>query len=637
LGKIQIAATNIADRARLRLSKPAFFSTSNWEDLVMNAHRRLGIVVALLAVASFSSRTLAADEEAFYKASYLQSEERDFAAAAKLFEEVAASDEAPREIRQAAKRRLAECREEVAAADLAGLMPADSILYVQVANVGEQAKTILESLGVVNENGATAQSADRLPIEPGLSIPVDFAVSPALVREISKLGGFAGAITGFDERGVPRGVAALHLGGSDLVRGLVETGLQVVTPNEAIGDYPTYLIPAEGQHFWMVKTERLVIFSHSREEVAAAVGRISPDSQASSLKDSESFRNAAEARGETLVFAWADSQRAAPMIDAIMAREMHGEELIAARTVLNLQSIECATLALGATDGGIRGEAALQFKPGHQHLLYALIRTAPIGEDALKHVPADAAIVAAIGLNPPTERGDSEKPAEAPQLALIDIGRELFANVRSLSAFVAPGKTGIPEVGLVVQAQDGKKSKELWTRLMSLPAQFGALPASSVKDTEIRGHAVTQYSYPDAPQVFVVQPSDVSLVVGTSGAVEASLKALDEGVSLATHEDGAGLIERTSPATSKAVFLRGGQLLKCAEPKMGEHERRKAAAMAPLLEELTASLTLDEEANEVRLCVDVAGLPKVGEVLRAVGGKRAEAQQAVKLEAAIAP
>jgi hypothetical protein len=601
----------------------------------MNAHRHIALVLALSTAVAAAAGARAAEADAFYKASYLQTEERDFEAAAKLFAEVAESDGAPAEIRAAAKRRLAECRDELAAADLAGLMPAESILYVQVANVGEQTKTILESLGVAGDSAAAADTADRLPIEPGLSVPYDFALSPALVREIAKVGGLAFAITGFDERGVPRGVGVLHLGGSDLVRGLVETGLQVVTPQEAIGDYTTYRIPVEGENLWLAKTERLLILSHSREEVAAAVSRIDGTGSTPSLKESEAFRNAADARGESLVFAWADSQRAAPMVDAIMQKELHGEELIAARTVLNLQSIECASFALGATEGGIRGQAAVRFMPGQQHLLYGLIRTAPIGEDALRHVPADAAAVAAIGLNPPTIAG--EGPAvdahQTPQLALMDIGRELFANVRSISVFVMPGKGPVPEVGVVIYAQDGAKSKELWTRLMGMPAQFGVVPTDAVKETEIRGRAVTQYAYPDAPPIFVTQPSAESLVVGTAGAVEASLAALDDGQSLAAHEDGVKLVERVGPATSKAMLLRGGQLLKCAQPTMGEHERRELTAVAPLLDDLTASLTVDEEAAELRVRVEVSGVPRVGDMLRAVGGKRAETP-AAELQAA---
>jgi hypothetical protein len=275
----------------------------------------------------------------------------------------------------------------------------------------------------------------------------------------------------------------------------------------------------------------------------------------------------------------------------------------------------------------------VRLKPGQQHLLYGLIRTAPIGEDALRHVPADAAAVAAFGLNPPMIAGEGQA-AESPQLALMDIGRELFANVRSISVFVMPGKAPVPEVGVVIYAQDGAKSKELWTRLMGMPAQFGVVPTNAVKETEIRGRAVTQYAYPDAPPIFVTQPSAESLVVGTAGAVEASLAALDDGQSLAAHEDGVKLVERVGPATSKAVLLRGGQLLKCAEPTMGEHERRELASIAPLLDDLTASLTVDEDPAELRIRVEVSGLPRVGDMLRAVGGKCALAPPAAELQVA---
>jgi hypothetical protein len=269
--------------------------------------------------------------------------------------------------------------------------------------------------------------------------------------------------------------------------------------------------------------------------------------------------------------------------------------------------------------------------------LYGLIRTAPIGEDALRLVPAEAAAVAAIGLNPPAGRGNENGSDGASPLALMDIGRELFSNVRSISAFVMPSKTELPEVGVIVYAQDGSKSKDLWTRLMSLPAQFGAVPASAVKEVKIRGRAATQYAYPEAPPIFVVQPNDGALVVGTAVAVEASLAALDDGTSLATQAKGAGFMDGATGATSKAVFLRGGQLLKCARPSMGEHERRELAAVEPLLDKLNGSFTVDEEENELRLQVQVSGVPRVGDVLRAVGGRRAEAAQTAQLEPAATP
>ena len=100
-------------------------------------------------------------------------------------------------------------------------------------------------------------------------------MSPALVREIGKLGGVAAAITGFDEHGVPQGVVVIHVGDSDLVRGLV-------------GDRPAggdaqrvdrratrpIAFPADGVELWMAQTERLLVLSPSREQVAGVVGRL---------------------------------------------------------------------------------------------------------------------------------------------------------------------------------------------------------------------------------------------------------------------------------------------------------------------------------------------------------------------------
>src|SRR5688500_4071467 len=171
----------------------------------MNARLRLSLIAALALASAFGRSALAADyPPQFYQAAFLQTEQRDYATASELFAEVAESGDASDEARAEARRRLAECREESAAADLSSLMPEETLLYVQLANLGPQATRVLESLGLAR-NGAGA-GGERIQIEPGLSFPLDFALSPALVREVGKLGGGAAAITGFDERGVPRGV-----------------------------------------------------------------------------------------------------------------------------------------------------------------------------------------------------------------------------------------------------------------------------------------------------------------------------------------------------------------------------------------------------------------------------------------------
>lgn len=593
----------------------------------MNAPRSLAwLLVVAGSVAAAPQWAHAGDESAYYKACYLQSDERDFAAAATLFEQTAGDSAIPADIRKAAARRLAECREELAAADLAALMPAESIAYVQFANIGSQVKTLLQSFGLAGErDGNNAEAGQRIPIEKRLSFPVDFALSPALVREISKLGGVAASLTGFGDRGMPQGVVVIHVGDSDLVSGLVETGMQVVTPNESIEGYTTYRIPADRDvELWMAQTERLLVLSPSREQIAAVIGRLrGKDAAGESLKNAATFRAVAEARENSLLFAWADSQRAAPLVYAAMARDMNPQEMMAASAVLNLPQIECATFALGATEGGARAEAAVRFKPGHQHLVYSLLRTAPIGVDALRHVPGDAAIVAAIGLNPPTSGGaKADASAAPPQIALMDLGREFFANVRSATVFAAPGSMPIPEIGIVVFAQDAGKSRELWTQLIGLPTRLGFAPPEAAGEVEIAGHKATRYAYPKAPPIFVSQTSEDALVIGTAGAVETSLAAAGAG-------DAAGatkLLAHANSSTSKAVFLQFGSLARFAANKAHGREADHLAAVAPLLDETTASLTVDEDPNELRVRLEVADVPHVADVLRIVGEAAGHAQ-----------
>jgi hypothetical protein len=587
----------------------------------MNAGRRM-VVLAALAVAVQAARGVAAESEPYYKACYLQSEERDFAAAAELFAQAARDEDAPPELRVAAERRLAGCREELAAADLAGLMPADSIAYVQFANIGAQAKTLLETLGLAGQPPTSAASGQRIPIERGLSLPVDFALSPALVREIAKLGGVAAALTGFDERGLPQGVVVVHLGDTDLVRGLVETGLQVVTPEESIEGYRTFQIPADDMTLWMIETERLLVLSPSRDQVGAVAARLKQPGAGESLKDARSFRAVGDARENSRLFAWADSERAAPLVYAAMQRDMAPQEFAAASAVLNLPQIDCATFALGAVEGGLRAEAAVRLKPEGQHLLYSLLRTAPIGADALRHVPREAAITAAIGLNPPASSEPTEKGATAP-LALMDLGRELFANMRSATVFVTPGGGPLPEVGVVVLARDAAKSHELWTQLMGLPARLGAMPADAASETQLAGRKAMRYQYPDAPPIFVSQPSDDALVIGTAAAVENALAAAD------SSGDGAegSLLERANEATSKALFVQFGPLVRFAAGHASGAERDRLTALAPVLDEATASLMIDEHPSELRIRLEVAGVPRVSDVLRSFGAAQSPGEQ----------
>jgi hypothetical protein len=444
-----------------------------------------------------------------------------------------------------------------------------------------------------------------------------------LVRELGRLGGVAASIVSIDARGIPEGLVAVHLGDSDLLRGLAETGLQVLPPHESLGEYATYRIPVEGVEIWAVQTSRLMLLSTSRDQVAAAVARLQSE-DAPRLSQTDTFRNLASDRGDALVYAWADADRATPILEGLMRHEMRDDEFMIAQTLLGLRHLESASLSLGATDNGVCGEAAIRFKQNHQHLIYGLLRTAPIGQTAFSLTPKDAAVVAAFGLNPPgpaVPTTDSAAHA-APGIALMDIGRELFANVQSITVFAQPGAGPIPDVAAIVHARDGEKSELLWNQLLSLPMLFGALPPQSMSEIEVGGRQAKQYQFPQAPPIVVVQPNSDALLVGTAGAVEAALSASDTGVAVDQHPQLGPLVRQTSDTTSKAVYVSASGVMRCAQSVVGPRELREMQQIAPLVENLTYAFTVDEAPTQLSVQLEVSGLPKVSDALKTASGGR---------------
>src|SRR5580704_1712 len=209
--------------------------------------RQAALCCLIVTSASLAAR---ADDTAalVQKGFYLQVHEGDPAGAAAVFERVASDSAAPAELKREAESRLAQCREDIAAADLARLMPPDSIAYVEINRPGDQIVRLAKMMGLVREAGAetpasaNGKPAPGIPLGPGLVFPADFNVSPALAAELKKFRGAALSITGLDDRmqKMPEGVLVIHPGDSDLIRGLLETGVQLIEPAEPIANFKTY-------------------------------------------------------------------------------------------------------------------------------------------------------------------------------------------------------------------------------------------------------------------------------------------------------------------------------------------------------------------------------------------------------------
>ena len=229
---------------------------------MVRAHlcRRLVIAVAVLCPLSSSLAVAGEGQEIYYQAYFLEHEKGDFAAAAKLYSQVAAAKDVDADLKSQARARLAACREEIASSDLLRLMPPDALAYAELNRPGEQVGRLLKSLGLL------AGDQPQLKARAGRRI----AVSPVLLEELLGLRGVAVAITGFDPQSeTPTGVIVINPGNLQVLRGIVESALPAAAETvESTRGRQTFFI-ADANAF-VCLTERLIIASHGRQEAVRA-------------------------------------------------------------------------------------------------------------------------------------------------------------------------------------------------------------------------------------------------------------------------------------------------------------------------------------------------------------------------------
>jgi len=581
----------------------------------------------LLAVASAAEAT---SEDVFHRGYFLQTHERDYARAATAFEQVAADEQAPAELRNRAARRMAQCREELAAEDLARLMPPDALAYVEVTRPGDHAERLLEMLGLVRDGEAPAASGtgQSIPLGNGLFLPDDFAVSPALVSEVKRLHGAAVAITEADpQREIVRGVLVLHPGEDNNLRGQIETGIQLLPRGESIEGHRVYHF--EGQ-VWIALTARLVLVADSREQLAATINRLE-DAEAESLADREDFQRSRADAQDALLFAYLSGKETLRRFGS----EFRGHEAMIARSVLDLDHLESITLAAGTCQQGLQIEGKLNMAEGSRNLAYALVRTTPLNKRSLRYVPAGVAGVVLLGLNPADEPVAEVARTVVQNLTAMDLGRELFHNVEELALFALPSAGGpthgppIPEVAMVVAVKDAAKSEALWDQLLSLGATFGGPEFPAPREVTIEGIQGKAYAIPEGPPVVVVRVGDGAMVAGTESAVAAAIRAAESENGIESDATFKPLLENLDPTTSKALLLHVGRAVQVAAAGVPDDAPAELKMAGMALKDLKIAALTEEGSTQFAVRLNATGLPNLLEIVKQI----AEAQHGLMVRA----
>ncbi|MCH8053942.1 MAG: hypothetical protein IH895_07775, partial [Planctomycetes bacterium] len=569
--------------------------------------RRVVIAVALLCPLSSSLAVAGDAQDIYYQAYFLEHEKGDFAGAAKLYSRVAAAKDVGAGLKSQARARLAACREEIASSDLLRLMPPDALGYAELNRPGEQIGRLLKSLGLL--------AGDQPQLKPGAGRRI--AVSPVLLKELLGLRGVAVAITGFDpESETPTGVIVINPGNLQVLRGIVESALPAAAETvEPTRGRQTFFVPEA--HLYVCLTSRLIIASPDRNEIDNVLGRLDGTVK-ESLATVQDLPEVFAQRDDSMVFFCLNAKKIVPLLSKTFGM---GDDLAQARAILDLDSLRWVTGRAGVNDDGVFIELAARMDAGHHNLAYNLARTPPISPETFASVPKGAAAFVAGALSEPGTqyRRPSEAGAGRPTVTGLDIGREIFANVKDFAIFVLPPKTDgrsegppIPDVAAVIRVHDSSRSEALWTQILGIASMAAGAPASDGKTVKIGGIDATAYQFPQGVTILVGTKGDKLFIATTHEALRRAGAADSKGGSILSDKAFAASLASLDGTTSKAAFINPGRCLQIGRQFMSEGERDKTEPFVDLLSRTIVAVRTNESEQELRITAQISGLPDIG-------------------------
>lgn len=548
--------------------------------------------------------------DAFYKAYYLETEQGDVAAAAKLYAQAAESPSAPAELRAEAQRRLAACREEAASAEFIELMPPETIAYIEIGRPGEQVRELLGMLGLLADPARPASDAGR-----------QVAVSPTLIKELLGIRGAAIGLTGFDFASeTPMGVAVFHPGNLEIIRGLIETGLPAAGRRvEDIEGYPTYDIEGE---VLVCLTARMVVISRQPDQIRGVLRRIN-DSNTPSLADNEALAEAFKYRKDALLFVGVDAKALMQMARPLLVND---PEFAQVQALLDPESLRWFAARAGISPEGLVFDVAVRFDAGHHNLAYNLVRTPPITRETLRCIPQGAAGFLAGALSEPAgsvkaAHGSDRRP---PAITGLDLGREIFANVVDFALFAAPPIDGrsspgpAPDLGLVIRVNDPAKSQALWTQILGIASLAAGSPTAAGAAETVAGAEVRTYTFPEGISVHFAAAGDKLVVSTTRPCLERTLATVQGGPSILDDSVFTASVANLSDTTSKALLVHPGRCLEVARRYMTEADLRDLQPFSGVLTHLVAAVMTHETEEQLQVSAQVTGIPNIGPLVAQV-------------------
>jgi hypothetical protein len=300
------------------------------------------------------------------------------------------------------------------------------------------------------------------------------------------------------------------------------------------------------------------------------------------------------------------------------------EELQIAQALFDLDSLRWAALRVGTGDRTLRADLWLRLAEENHCLAYNLLRTPALDRAALRSVPPGAAVVLALALSGPA--GDGEPAPRAKEEAAraitgLDLGREIFSNVRTVLAFASaqasPGEQGdgppIPPVGIELLVKDPARSSLLWSEILRVLAIVLRADPLPVRTHSVAGRDVSAYSFPDGIQIeLAALPDRVILTLGEPAMAQALNAAA--GASATEDADLTSMLAGLSGQESKLFLLHGARLVELARP-LGGFRGSDGDRMASLFEKSSLTFATTETPAKLQVSLSVK-VPELAPLIR---------------------
>lgn len=582
------------------------------------------VISAALPLFLVSGRAAAARPDAdLHRAYFLEHQRKEYESAADLYRRVLGSD-ASGEVKRIARAGADRCRDQIAAKDFSRLMPADTLVYVELSRPGAIVEKLAGMVGLTTDDmHALLDERPNQSSRAMAHVPNRIAISPSIFECLRAFGGAAVAVTDFDpeEHRPPAGVLVVHHGDATLLKGLIETAFQFAPIAEKVRGMPTFgtSVPGVG-NVTGVLTEGLFIAGTGRDLVEGVVARLI-GSQDDALAARPDLAEINEQRKGATLFAYCNLKEVIKRVRST-ADEHDLQEMKIADHFVDFDSLRWATFSMGINDGALGMQFAVRLADDHRCLAYNLMRLPPMTRQCLSKVPDDAAMFVGIGLNPALSYtvADAARGAGAePAISGLDIFRELFGNIREIGGFVLPGQFvhgEIPNVGVVMAVNDVARSRALWDQFLAIPGAIEGREQAAARSIKIGDTPVTTYSIPECGKVYLSELDGCIALAISRDAMKSIIRAHQKNESLVRDPVMGKVVEAMPKDSSIMVGAHFGRLAKVAAGSGDPGAAMAAGPASELCTDMVGWLGVGQAPNQFTVRCSLSGLPNVNDALK---------------------